>query len=95
MVQSLSFYPIHIGFQMTDTPNRFPTANPDFTVIDAVITQCSAEGFVVGWQTQSAGFGELCFYSNPDGWVIESETMGPEFCKAVLAKLIDSMEIRR
>ena len=47
-------------------------------------------GFVVAWETKSAGFGELTICMEKGKMRYDSEAMGRKFCKEVLAKLLDS-----
>ena len=63
---------------------------PDFTVIQVWLTEDYREGLIdIGWQTKSAGFGHLSF-DNKDGKIhCSSETMGRNFVKGVLNKLVD------
>jgi hypothetical protein len=70
---------------------------PDFTITDANLAEVwndlerGNRGFVVEWETKSAGFGTLTIYhDNNDGILhMDAEAMGLDFCKKVLAKLID------
>jgi len=63
---------------------------PDFTIIEVWLTEDYREGLIdIGWNTKSAGFGHLSF-DNKDGKIhCSSETMGREFVKKVLGKLVD------
>ena len=80
----------------------------DFSIVDAEITSIwgpwekteedgtvrgNKGGFEVSWSTVSAGFGSLTVFIDRDGKLrADTETMGKEFCKSVLAKLVDSWE---
>jgi|HubBroStandDraft_2_1064218.scaffolds.fasta_scaffold00002_61 hypothetical protein len=67
---------------MTEEPTHY-----DDLVIDEV--HFSEGGMKILWQGK-VGFGELCLMAQPGGRVyIDHEFMGEEFCKAVLAKVID------
>ena len=45
-------------------------------------------GFIIGWSAMGVGFGELTV-SFKDGKIeIDDECMSPEFCDAVMAKLM-------
>lgn len=62
----------------------------DFTITQVVLPEDYREGLIdIGWATVSAGFGHLSF-NNKDGKIhCSSETMGREFVKGVLCKLVD------
>ncbi len=76
-------------------------AKPDFTVVEAAVSfwgphheggRGNQGGVEIAWATASAGFGSLTLYLGDDGNLkVDSERMGKDFCKAVLAKLIDSI----
>lgn len=66
---------------------------PDFTVV-FVKPRFYKGGLTVAWSTVSAGFGELNIYTDKDGQLCAAtEGMDKDFCKAVLAKLIDSLKV--
>jgi hypothetical protein len=72
---------------------------PDFTVTSAVVSHSGASdgciGFVIDWESKSAGFGQLAVSVYRDGRVkLDTECMGREFVKAVLAKLVDDAEVK-
>ena len=69
---------------------------PDFTVTGAClerVQQGSSElptVVTVAWETASAGFGELSIVQHTDGRIaLDTEGMSADFCKRVLARLID------
>jgi hypothetical protein len=66
----------------------------DFTVTHASIRYMDEHALVVEWETVSAGFGEVTFYREGEQLFCETECMGPDFVKAVLAKLVDGCELR-
>ncbi len=85
-------------------------SKPDFTVTEAVLESCwgpwddeensanngNRGGFKICWGTKSAGFGEMCMVINHEGKLeCDHETMGPEFVKEVLAKLVDNAQMRQ
>ena len=51
-------------------------------------------GFVVSWETVSAGFGETDFVLENGKLTCYDETMGKEFVKEVLAKLADGAKFK-
>lgn len=63
---------------------------PDFTVTEVWLTEDYREGLIdIGWSTVSAGFGHLSF-KNVDGKIhCSSETMGRNFVRSVLNKLVE------
>ncbi len=73
--------------------------NPDFTVVDAIITgfwgpwEKNQGGMEISWGTVSAGFGTLVLYIKDGKLHADTERMGKDFCKEVLAKLVDDMEV--
>lgn len=51
-------------------------------------------GMEICWQTVSAGFGSLVLFIDFDGKLkAQTESMSKEFCKSVLMKVIEDMEI--
>lgn len=75
--------------------------NHDWTVVSAEVDsfwgpyESNNGGMDIAWATKSAGFGRLVMTISKDGrFVAETEGMSKEFCKEVLAKLVDSWEIR-
>lgn len=49
---------------------------------------------VISWAAKDIGFGEMTIVQHKEGGpaAIDGETMSKDFCKAVLAKLIDEAE---
>jgi hypothetical protein len=47
----------------------------------------------IDWSLKGVGFGELNIYKKDDRWYLETETMGKEHAKRVLALLVDSLEL--
>lgn len=46
--------------------------------------------FSIDWSVASVGFGQLYFYTDENGTIhCESETMGKEFIKMVLCRMVD------
>ncbi len=85
---------------MEEALGRINHAKPDFTVTDAKITtfwgpwERNEGGMEISWATESAGFGQLVLSLTKDGKLkAYTENMGKEFCKQVLAKLMDGCEI--
>ncbi len=77
--------------------------NPDFTIVEATVNSFwgpweeggrgNKGGMEISWSTVSAGFGSLTLHFSKEGELkVDSEGMGKDFCKSVLAKLIDSMD---
>jgi hypothetical protein len=65
---------------------------PDFTVTRANIGFANETTIVIAWGTVSAGFGELTLYRDDCGdWLCDSECMGQEFVRSVLARLADTI----
>ena len=68
---------------------------PDFTVTAAHLKGCwsraDSQGFVLGWETKSAGFGELTIYLEGDTLHCDTEAMGKEFVREVFNKFTDSL----
>jgi len=63
---------------------------PDFTITKVWLTEDYREGLVdIGWATKSAGFGHLSFDNHNGKIHCSSETMGRNFVKSVLDKLIE------
>ena len=65
---------------------------PDFTITEVWLTEDYREGLIdIGWATKSAGFGHLSFKNcKGDGKIhCSSETMGRNFVRSVLNKLVD------
>jgi hypothetical protein len=84
---------------LTSLDNRMKRGGkPDFTVTRATLDSAWSSkkhghfGFVVTWETKSAGFGELtiCVDKKTGKLQYDSEAMTTRFCKEVLAKLLDS-----
>lgn len=46
------------------------------------------DGFVIGWNKNGIGFGELSFKTTPNGYELDSECMGEEFCKEVFEAFV-------
>jgi hypothetical protein len=61
----------------------------DFTVTNVTLRYMGHESVIVAWETVSAGFGEVTLYRRGGKLRCDSEAMGPDFVKAVLAKLVD------
>lgn len=70
-------------------------AKPDYTVTSAKLVaanEVEPVGFVIAWETESAGFGQVTIQIDEEGnTIIDAETMGRDFVKAVFAKLVDSI----
>lgn len=68
---------------------------PDFTVTAVHLRGCwskpDSEGFILGWETKSAGFGELTIYLEKGVLGCDTEAMGKEFVREVLNKLVDDL----
>lgn len=71
----------------------------DFTIVEAEVDsfwgpyESNNGGLDIHWSTVSAGFGRLTVHITKDGKLkAETEGMGKEFCKAVLAKLVDNWD---
>ena len=63
-------------------------------IVDTGCTTFSG-GFEVFWEDDQGYFGNITFVEKSDKiLVINSETMGSEFIKAVLNKMIDMAEIK-
>lgn len=64
---------------------------PDFAITGVWLTEDYREGLIdIGWSTKSAGFGHLSF-DNKDGKIhCSSETMGRNFVRNVLNKLVET-----
>lgn len=54
--------------------------------IKGVIT--AANGFSISWEKDGIGFGELTFRLTKNGFVLDSECMGEEFCNEVFAAFV-------
>lgn len=52
----------------------------------------AAGGFVATWQAKNFGFGEVTFYMLDGVLRCDSETMGRDFVKSVLCKLVDTAQ---
>jgi hypothetical protein len=69
----------------------------DFTVTEANLSQVwqdkKVRCFVIEWGTVSAGYGTLtiCQDKKTGKLTADKEAMGNDFCKAVFAKLVDSL----
>jgi len=50
-------------------------------------------GFVIRWSA-NIGFGEVTFYKEDDKWYADTEYMGKDFCKLVLDKFLETIEVR-
>lgn len=48
----------------------------------------AANGFCIAWEKEGIGFGELTFRSTKNGFVLDSEYMGEEFCNEVFAAFV-------
>lgn len=51
------------------------------------------DGFVIRWSA-NIGFGEITFYKAKDKWYADTEYMGTDFCKQVLDKFLETVEVR-
>jgi hypothetical protein len=49
----------------------------------------SDKGFKILWEDEKVGYGELTLIKTEDGYTLDTETMGSEFCKKVFAALVD------
>ena len=67
-----------------------PNNKADFTIVKVWLTEDYREGLIdIGWATVSAGYGHLSF-NNVDGKIhCSSETMGRNFVRSVLNKLVE------
>ncbi len=81
------------GKKFFEDGGTFPFPDkPDFTVTSATVTRTFKQGFEVSWSTVSAGFGMLTIWTDDDGNIkADMEGMSKNFCKEVLAKLIDQI----
>lgn len=59
--------------------------------IDALFSNDTGMGFVIGWSDETKGFGQITFRqdSNDKQLSIDSECMGREFVKKILCSLVD------
>jgi len=48
-----------------------------------------SKGFRIEWQDDKNGFGEITVSKTEDGFIIDSECMGDEFCKKVFSAFVD------
>jgi hypothetical protein len=60
---------------------------------EAEIAYCNNDAFSISWSLKGIGFGELTFYKDDNKWKIDSETMGKETVKRILAILVDSLPL--
>lgn len=51
------------------------------------------DGFVIRWSA-NIGFGEVTFYKEADKWYADTEYMGKDFCKRLLDKFLETVEVR-
>ena len=70
----------------------------DLTVTSAHLSHTwrtpGSQGFVIAWESVSAGFGEIAISLNSENeLVVDSECMSKEFCQEVFAKFVDSFKI--
>lgn len=60
---------------------------------DFTVTRLTVDGFNGGlllrWETKSAGWGELTISCREGKVDMDTEAMGPDFVKSVLAKMVD------
>jgi hypothetical protein len=68
-------------------------AEPDFTITAVRIKQMAPHFIVLGWQTASAGHGEITFgYHETDGLVLaDDERMGVEFVRKACMFFVDEV----
>jgi hypothetical protein len=45
-------------------------------------------GFIIEWSKEGIGFGELSFKMGTNGYELDSEHMGEEFCKEIFDAFI-------
>lgn len=81
-----------IGEKFFEDDNDFDFKNPDFTITH-VIPKFGPNGMCIEWAAKTAGFGQLDIYFVDGKLCAHTETMSKEFCKTVLNKLVDDMEI--
>ncbi len=66
--------------------------SPDFTVTGAYVREtwrtAEKDGFIIAWETESAGFGELTVVTKNGKTRVDSEGMSMAFCLRVFGKLI-------
>jgi len=85
-----------IEFSQPEAFARVNMKTPDFTITGVQLDHTwneegtNRKGFLLTWQTQSAGFGELVFIMWEDGSLhCDSETMSKSFVKSVFNYLVD------
>jgi hypothetical protein len=81
-----------IEFSQPEAFARVDMKKPDFTITGVQLASAWGDdgtGFVLTWQTQSAGFGELVFDTNDGTLSCDSETMGKKFVKSVFNYFVD------
>lgn len=61
-------------------------------ITDVYLTTCGCEGFVVCWSA-NIGFGEVTFYKEKNKWYADTECMGKDFCKLLLDKFLEMIEV--
>jgi len=67
---------------------------PDFTVTAARLESTSDSGFMIAWETQSAGFGTVTIYRDDAGVLkCDNEAMSLRFVKEVFAKFLEGLGI--
>jgi hypothetical protein len=70
------------------------SSEPDFTLRKVQLTGATeledgGYAFDLAWQTESAGFGHICFWSKDSLLHCDNEAMGRDFLKKVVCKLVD------
>ena len=63
----------------------------DLEITDIHIT---GRGFIISWSA-NIGFGEVCFYEENDKWYADTECMSKDFCKLLLDKFLENVEIEK
>jgi len=67
---------------------RAAADNPKFVSVKLSEDQ-PKDGFILDWQCEKVGFGQITFYTKGRKLLCDTETMGPEFVRAALLHFLE------
>lgn len=65
----------------------------EITNLEIIEVYMLGNGFVIRWSA-NIGFGEITFYKVNDKWYADTEYMDKDFCRQVLDKFLETIEVR-
>ncbi len=74
---------------MSRAEARAAKENPKFVSVKLSEDQPMG-GFILDWQCEKVGFGQITFYTKDQRLLCDTETMGPDFVKAALLHFLEN-----